>query len=401
MVDCAADDAHCNGLRPMKQTPNYPASRTGPMPVRIGTAAVAASSAPSGPAGDRWYNVQIRLRKVLAAGRRWGYWFREVTTHATTGDVTDVPGGLASDGPQLSQPSSNTAYAVISSPVPGVVLVPNSSGNIAFSWAAVAGATKYRLTVGTGTGDTDVYDSGEITAPTTSATMSTSGATMDGSKWYARLYSYISSTWQQNDFVYYDPASIAHLAINVCEATNVTNGTGTQGNDVDERSASFPPSFALLPIGGPISPWVVPTGEPASEWQLPDNLAIVTVRYANSRYEFNRPNQHGGTCGNDDVAIEYDSDYAQLTSPAAGSTLTGSSETFQWSAATGSPVEYWLTIGTGIGDGTYFDASCGTSSSQAVTGLPTDGSTVWVRVWTKYDTLPYWRYNDYTVTASS
>ena len=66
--------------------------------------------------------------------------------------------------------------------------------------------------------------------------------------------------------------------------------------------------------------------------------------------------------------------------PSDGSTLTGASQTFAW---TGTGVlEYWLYVGTSVGaKDIYNSGSLGTATSTPVTGLPTDGSTVYVRLW--------------------
>jgi hypothetical protein len=72
---------------------------------------------------------------------------------------------------------------------------------------------------------------------------------------------------------------------------------------------------------------------------------------------------------------------AAMTSPAPNSTLSATSATFQWSAGTGVS-QYLLRVGThGAGSGDIFDQSetIGTTS-QLVTGLPSDGSTVYVEL---------------------
>lgn len=73
-----------------------------------------------------------------------------------------------------------------------------------------------------------------------------------------------------------------------------------------------------------------------------------------------------------------------MISPTPGSTLAGSSETFTWSAQ-GAPVTNWqLLVGTTAGTRDIFGRRfASTVTSQLVTSLPTDGSTVFVRLrWT-------------------
>jgi hypothetical protein len=82
-----------------------------------------------------------------------------------------------------------------------------------------------------------------------------------------------------------------------------------------------------------------------------------------------------------------------ITSPADGSTLSGSSETFTWSDE-GTAVNRWrLEVGTTAGSSDLFvqtfDAA---TTSVLVSGLPTDGSTVFVTL--------RWRSDGTTSTAS-
>ena len=78
-----------------------------------------------------------------------------------------------------------------------------------------------------------------------------------------------------------------------------------------------------------------------------------------------------------------------ITSPVPGSTLSGSSETFSWTANGTAVNEWYLWAGScnsdvygGCGQDYYNSGSMGGGvSSSTATGLPTDGSTVYVRLW--------------------
>ena len=86
---------------------------------------------------------------------------------------------------------------------------------------------------------------------------------------------------------------------------------------------------------------------------------------------------------------------AAITTPAPGSSLGGSSVTFQWKAATGA-TGYELYVGsTGVGASDIFQSSAAiTGTSQAVTGIPTSG-TVYVRVWSNLGGV-FWTSTDFT-----
>jgi hypothetical protein len=86
-----------------------------------------------------------------------------------------------------------------------------------------------------------------------------------------------------------------------------------------------------------------------------------------------------------------------LTSPAPGSTLTGSSVTFAWSAATGATT-YWIDVGTNAVGFNLYGQNVGLATSQTVTGLPSGGGTIYVRLWSLLNGL--WQYNDYTYKAA-
>jgi hypothetical protein len=90
---------------------------------------------------------------------------------------------------------------------------------------------------------------------------------------------------------------------------------------------------------------------------------------------------------------------AVMTSPANASTLTGSSTTFNWTTGTGVS-QYWIYVSnTGAGGNELANLDKGAATSHAMTGLPTNGSTVYVRLWSKNAANGAWVFNDYTYTA--
>ena len=89
---------------------------------------------------------------------------------------------------------------------------------------------------------------------------------------------------------------------------------------------------------------------------------------------------------------------ASLTTPTPSSILTGSSVQFQWSAGAGVS-QYRLSVGTTFGAANLFDQIVGTNVSQTVTGLPTMGGPLHVRLWSLIAAT--WRFNDYSYTAAN
>lgn len=88
---------------------------------------------------------------------------------------------------------------------------------------------------------------------------------------------------------------------------------------------------------------------------------------------------------------------AQITDPAPGSTLAGSTATFRWNAGT-AVSRYFLFIGQWQGGNTLFSQDMGTSLEATVTNLPADGSTIHARLWSYIDGA--WQFNDYTFKAA-
>ena len=189
------------------------------------------------------------------------------------------------------------AKAVMSSPASGSAL-PGTS--VTFTWTAGTSVTRYYLMVGTNRGGNTLFNQDMNTA--LSATVN--GLPSDGRRIYARLFSYIDSAWQYNDYEY----------------------------------------DAFDPAPGPASK-------------------------------------------------------ATLTSPAPGSTLTGASATFAWTA--GKKVEaYYLFIGDWQGGNTILSRAfeAGTTSAQ-ISGLPTNGRLLFIRLWSYLN--GQWEFNDYQVRAAT
>ena len=86
-----------------------------------------------------------------------------------------------------------------------------------------------------------------------------------------------------------------------------------------------------------------------------------------------------------------------LVNPVPGTKLAGSTVTFEWSDMGAD--EYWLTVGTAPGGYNLYSASLGIARQTTVSNLPTYGSTIYVRQWSRHGNL--WRYTDYTYTGAN
>jgi hypothetical protein len=98
------------------------------------------------------------------------------------------------------------------------------------------------------------------------------------------------------------------------------------------------------------------------------------------------------------ITVVY-SQSAALTSPTPGSVLTGSSATFTWSPGDGA-TEYMLYLGsTGVRSNNLYNSGPTTATSVNVTDLPTNGETIYARLYSLIGGA--WRSLDYTYKAVS
>jgi hypothetical protein len=84
---------------------------------------------------------------------------------------------------------------------------------------------------------------------------------------------------------------------------------------------------------------------------------------------------------------------AEMVSPVNGSQLASTTQTFTWTSVSGA-TQYWLSLGSTPGGYNIYNQSSGTLTSRTVTGLPSNGSMIYARLWTQYGGA--WLYNDYS-----
>jgi hypothetical protein len=89
---------------------------------------------------------------------------------------------------------------------------------------------------------------------------------------------------------------------------------------------------------------------------------------------------------------------ATMSVPGVGSMLPGNSVTFQWTSSN-TATAYWIDVGSSQGGNNYYQSGSlpTTTLSQTVNNLPTDGSNIYVTLWTEIN--GQWANNQYTYTA--
>ncbi|MFN4274162.1 MAG: S8 family serine peptidase, partial [Aliihoeflea sp.] len=282
--------------------------------------------------------------------------------------------------------------ADIVAPVEGSTLGGSSA---TFEWSAGSGAQAYRLAVGSTVGGTEYHDSGELSTDTLSRQVA--GLPTDGSIVHVRLSTQLGGVWQFNDYSYTAATSAGTKAAMTAPAPGSTLAGSTvtfQWNAGTQAQAYW------LYVGNTVGGFQYHDSGQLSTATLsrqvtglPTDGSTMRVRLYTrlaGQWEFN---DYSYTAASGSVK-------ATITSPTPNSTLAGSTVTFQWNSGTGAQA-YWLYVGNTVGGFQYHDSgqlSTGTLSRQ-VTGLPTDGSTVRVRLYTRLAGV--WEFNDYSYTAAA
>lgn len=139
---------------------------------------------------------------------------------------------------------------------------------------------------------------------------------------------------------------------------------------------------------------------PASRASVASNVVVSTVGAAPDAGtpDLGTPDSGTPDLGTPDTGVVTDAGTSgpALVTPAAGSTLPGSTATFTWTAGGASIQQWFFEVGTASGtDDIYSGVSLGSGvTSHTATGLPTDGSTVWV-------TLSGWNGSEWIVIYQS
>jgi hypothetical protein len=275
--------------------------------------------------------------------------------------------------------------AEITTPPPGSTL---ASSTVTFEWNTGAGVSEYWLEIGTSPGGGQIYSHSQGT----NLSVMVSGLPTNGSTVYVRLWSRINTVWEFNDYIYTATSSggvkaqITRPAPGSILASSTVTFAWNTGMGVSEYWLEV----GTTPGGNQIYNQSQGTNLSVTVSGLPTNGSTVYVRLwsrINGAWQFN------------DYAYTATSGAkAQITRPAPGSTLASSTVTFVWNTGTGVS-EYWLEVGTSPGGSQIYSQSQGTNLSVTVSGLPTNGSTVYVRLWSRINGV--WEFNDYTYTATS
>jgi len=284
---------------------------------------------------------------------------------------------------------SCTSTAAITMPVPSSTLTSNSAN---FLWTASSNAMAYWIDIGSAAGGNNYYSSGSLSTTTFSAAVTT--LPTDGSTIYVTLYSLISGSWVSNAYTF----TAYNNAVNKGVITSPSPGSTLNGSSVTFNWTAGKGATAYwLDIGGVAggnnyySSGNLGNVLTATVNGLPTNGGPVNVTLYSLVSGQWLSNAYTYTAFNAAAAA------GVITSPANGSTLSGSSVIFKWTAGSGASA-YWLDIGNAAGGNNYYSSgNLGSVLTTTVNGLPTDGSTVFATLYSLIGGV--WTGNAYTYTA--
>lgn len=238
-----------------------------------------------------------------------------------------------------------------------------------FQWTAGIAVTERYLMVGTTRGGSELYAGyqGNLLS------RYLDNIPLDGSTIFVRLMSYANGGWQVRDYSFIAPV-IGTPSTIVSPAPGSTLGSSA----TFQWTAGVNVSGRLLDVGSVISGNDINGGNQGASLSrlvtgIPQDGRKIYVRVTS-------------LISNALFAVDYTyvagvastpPRKSQLTSPSAGSLLAGASATFQWDAGV-SVGERYLMVGSSAGASDIFGGYEGAALSATVTGIPTDGRTIYV-----------------------
>ena len=266
-----------------------------------------------------------------------------------------------------------------------------SGTSATFKWYAAA--TAYWLDVGAEQGGHEYYSSGALTSVALSATVNS--LPTNGSPVWARWYYYQQGGgWQHIDYSYTALGGSSDKGVittpvpsSTLTGSSVTfdwtAGSGATGYWIDVGStAGAHDIYSSGNLGNVLTTSV--SGLPTNGSTVYVTLySLVGGVWLSNGYTY--------------TAYSLAAAAGVLTTPTPGSVLTGSSVTFDWTAGSGASA-YWIDVGsTAGGHDIYSSGNLGNVLTTSVSGLPTDGSTIYVTLYSLVGGV--WSGNAYTYTA--
>ncbi len=279
--------------------------------------------------------------------------------------------------------------ATMSTPAAGSTLTGSS---VSFTWYPSAAAQAYWIDVGSTSGGNNYYQSGSL--PTTTLSQTVNSLPTDGSTIYVTLWTEISGQWVNNQYTYtaFNSGSSKGVITSPVPGSTLTGssvvftwnaGAGATAYWIDAGSAPGGNQyFQSGNLGNVLTTTVnnLPTDGSTVYVTL---YSLVGGNWLSNAYTYTAFNIAGGQ--------------GMLTTPTPGSQFTGSTVTFDWTAGAGASA-YWLDAGSSPGGNQYYQSgNLGNVLTTTANTMPTDGSTVYVTLYSYIG--GQWLSTGYTYTA--
>ncbi len=294
-------------------------------------------------------------------------------------------------------PLSNDYTYIEATPAAGAIAYPSQgstllSASTTFNWnAGTSGVTAYYLWVGTTAGGYDLANTGPFTGTSATVTLPTNGTTI-----YVRLWTLINEGAIQlhNDYTYIEATPAGGAITSPSPSSTLPGASTTFMWNAGTGGVTAYYLWVGTTLGGYNLANTGPFTGTSATVTLPTSGATIYVRL----WTF----INGGAIQlhNDYTYIEATPAGGAITSPSPGSTLLSASTTFNWNAGTGGVTAYYLWVGTTLGGYDLANQGPFTGTNATVT-LPTNGTPIYVRLWTLINGGAIQLSNDYTYTEAT
>jgi len=253
-----------------------------------------------------------------------------------------------------------------------------------FSPAAGTYSSTRSVTIADSTTGATIYYTTNGTTPTTSSTKYTAAISVSATetiKAIAVASGYTNSAVASASYTIQAQTSVATPTLSPSGGTftstqSVTISDGTTGATIYYTTNGTTPTTSSTKYTGAITVSSTETIEAIAVASGYSNSAVASATY---------------TITTETAAV--------LTSPKPGSTFTGLSATFSWSAVSGATA-YSVVVGTtGVGSNNLGSSGVITATSATFGSLPSNGETIYVQLSTEFGST--WVRNNYTYTAVS
>ncbi|MGH1543634.1 MAG: C25 family cysteine peptidase [Arenicella sp.] len=317
-------------------------------------------------------NVYVRL--WTRKGGQWRYNDYQYTAY--TGSVTSVVKA------SLTSPANNSVLTGLST---------------VFSWNSVPEAQAYLLYFGTRKGSRNLGSRFSIGNDTHSMTVA--NLPNDGSKVHVRLFTRKDNIWRTNDFEFTAYSGVDNRP-DVATLLSPTPNSTLSGTSVNFQWEDAGASLYQILVGSTPGNYDIVFSN-LQDFQitlanLPNDNSTVYVRLRTLKNGIwqHRDYQYQAASGGRLEILK-----ASLTAPVPLSTLPAGDVEFQWNNVGASMYEIQIGSVQGSSDLAFRSIFVPNQTSVTISGLPTDGRTIYFRLLTLKDNQ--WRYQDYQYNAAS